>query len=176
MEVDQTPSKRRRLPWVWIGLAVVLIAGGILMTQEAASPYAFLNKYQVAEKRSSEDGKLRILVLKADVNAIWGDIQSEFRGRRVFASSGSLALNGSLTEYKSLGTDEGLIKVSNDLAFANDGFGTTLRDPEVKPGYCAVAFTRPKTIFDKAVDWIRNLFGTPPPPKTQQPQLDPIHV
>ncbi len=181
MDAVETRPRRRVGVWILIGV-LALVGGGLLWaTREPPTPYAFLNKHPIAERRESKDGKLRIVVLKADVEDVWRDIQTEFAGKPVFSSSGFVNVNGLAAEYKSLGTDEGLIKVSNDLGFANDGyngngFGMTVSTPEVKPGYCAVAFTRPQTLFDKAIEWMRGFFGgskakpqeqpVPPPPRT----------
>lgn len=154
-----------------IGLALVIGIGGVMVTREPKTPYGFLNKYPISESKTSKDGKLRIVVLKGDITTIWNDIRTEFSGKRTFSSNGYMSINGIAAEYMSLGTEEGLIKVSNDLSFANEGFSTVMSSPELKTGYCAVAFTRPKTIFDRAMEWMRNFFSpssktAPPPPKS----------
>lgn len=179
MDIPKARPRRRVGVWILIGF-LALVGGGLLWaTREPPTPYGFLNKHPIAERRESKDGKLRIVVLKADIEDVWRDIQAEFAGKPVFSSIGYVSVNGLAAEYKSLGTDEGLIKISNDLSFANggyDGHSLTVSTPEVKPGYCAVAFTRPKTLFDKAMEWMHGFFGgskskpqeqpTSPPPRT----------
>ncbi|MBC8063283.1 MAG: hypothetical protein H7Y17_00510 [Chlorobia bacterium] len=173
MESEETKPKRRTALWVTALMAAVLFGAGIWITREPPLPFQFLDKYPLAEKRSSRDGRLRIVVLRGDINDIWSDIRREYSGKRTFSSNGLMNVNGNVTEYRSLGTEDGLIKVSNDLSFANDGFGHTLNPTEVKPGYCAVAFTRPKTIFDRALEWIRRQFARPAANPTSSPT---IHV
>lgn len=163
---------------IWILIGLVLVAGAFLVwaTREPPTPYAFLNKHPIAERRESKDGRLRIVVLKADIEEVWRDVRAEFSSQSVMSSTGYVNINGLAAEYKSLGTKDGLVKVSTDLSFANEGYRSLGSAPEVKPGYCAVAFTRPKTIVDKALEWIHGFFGgtkttpqeqpVPPPPRT----------
>lgn len=165
MEEVEPKPKRRIGVWIMVGLAILIAIGGILITREPATPFAFLNKYPVAETRQSKDGKLRIVVFKGNLETIWQEIRTEFSGQRTFVSSGYMNVNGVSAEYKSIGTENGLIKASDDLAFANDGFGTYIVAPEKKDGYCAVAFTRPKTIFDRAMEWMRGFIN---PPKAKE--------
>lgn len=174
MDFEEPKPRRRVGIWIFVGLAILVAVGGILITREPATPFAFLNKYPVVETRQSKDGKLRIVVFKGNLETIWQEIRNEFSGQRTFVSSGYMNVNGVSAEYKSIGTENGLIKASDDLAFANDGFGTYIVAPEKKDGYCAVAFTRPKTIFDRAMEWMRGFFNpskskeeaASPPPET----------
>lgn len=163
---EAVPKPRRRVGiYISIGLGILIAVVGVLITREPATPFAFLNKYPVAETRQSKDGKLRIVVFKGNIDTIWHEIQTEFSGQRTFTSTGYMNVNGISAEYKSIGTENGLIKASDDLGFANDGFGTYIVAPEKKDGYCAVAFTRPKTIFDNAMEWMRGFFN---PPKAKE--------
>jgi len=166
-------GKRRKLnPLIWIVgvVSVIAIVVGMISSVEAPTPFDFLNQFPVAERRVSKDGSLRIVVLKADMQSVWQEVRTHFSGKRTFSSSGLMNLNGQVTEYKSLGTDEGMIKVSNDLQFADDGFSAAFTTPSLKPGYCAVAFTRPKSILDKAMEWLQRLFNPPSkaPPSSGQ--------
>ena len=158
---------------IFCGVAVALAGLGLWAMREPPTPFAFLNQFPVAERRSSADGTLRIVVLHGDLNSVWNQIRAEFKGKRMFTSSGLTSVNGLITEYRSLGTDQGMIKVSNDLSFANEGYGGTFQEPDLKPGYCAVAYTRPKTVLDEAVEWVRRVFS-PRTPITPPPQSGPI--
>jgi hypothetical protein len=170
METEK-PKSKRTLIWVALGLTVALVSGGIFITREPTSPFPFLNKYQITERRSSEDGKLKILVLKADVSEVWQDVRNQFGGTRTYNLSGLTVSKGQVTEYRSITTGEGVIKVSNDLTFADDGFGMEINPQHVRPGYCAIAFTRPRTIFDRAMEWMRNTFKGPPKPTSDPPPV-----
>lgn len=163
---EAVPKPRRRVGiYIVIGLGILIAVVGVLITREPATPFAFLNKYPVVETRKSKDGKLRIVVFKGNLDTIWDEIRTEVSGQRTFTATSYMNINGVSAEYKSIGTGDALIKASDDLAFANDGFGTSIVFPEKKDGYCAVAFTRPKTIFDKAMEWMRGFFN---PPKAKE--------
>lgn len=158
MENERAPRKKW-VVWTTISLAVVFLVGGVLVTREPALPFPFLSRYEIVERRTSQDGKLKILVLKADVSTVWDDVVYQQKGRRSLGAGSLPNKGGFVTEYRSLTTKEGLIKISNDLSFANQGFGVEITAQNVKPGYCAVAFTRPKTLLDQAIEWMHEVLG-----------------
>ena len=176
--MDEVEPKPRRRLGRWILAASVFMVGGLLVwaTREPPTPYAFLNKHPIAERRESKDNKLRIVVLKANVEDVWQDIRAEFKGRSVMSSSGYVNINGVGAEYKSIGTEDGMVKVSNDLGFADTGHQMVVTTPEVKPGYCAVAFTRPKTIIDRALEWMHGFFRKERPPREESTAPPPVSI
>src|SRR5262249_40597374 len=114
MEQQEDRPRRKRFIWIFAVLAVIFGAVGFWITREAPTPFGFLNKYEVAEQRTSKDGKLRILVLKADPLEIWKSIQTQFTGQSVYTSTGFMNINGQGTSYRAMATTDGIIKVSDD--------------------------------------------------------------
>lgn len=154
----EKPRKRKGL-FVVAAFTLAILALGIYLTREPALPYGFLKKHPVVETRQSKDGKLRIVVLKADMKAVWNDIRAEFSQKQIFSSTQYSNLNGITAESFTLGTSEGQLRVSNDLSFGDKGFNQNILGPELREGYCVVAFTRPVTLFDRLLAWMNKFFG-----------------
>jgi len=146
-------------------LAIVGIVTGalVLLTvfalREPPAPYEFLRKFKVLETRLARDRIHRAAFLEADFDAVWAEIEKEFKGRQVMVGESAGTFNGVSSRGKLLATqDRGVVRLSDDL---NWEFGNNrmMSPPNVQPGRCVVVYTRPPTWFDRAAEWIRNLFG-----------------
>jgi hypothetical protein len=150
--------RRRRTVLAIVGIvtgALVLLT--FFALREPPAPYEFLRKFKVVETRLEPDRIHRAAILEADFDDVWAEIEKEFKGRQVMVGETSNSYNGVSSRGKLLATqDRGVVRLSDNL---NWEFKELMSPPNVQPGRCVVVYTRPPSWFDRATEWIRNLFG-----------------
>jgi hypothetical protein len=165
MESEESKKPRRTILWIGLACLCAVAAAVFWSSREPLPAYPFLKHFPIVEWRKSAEPGIRVAILKGDSEAVWKDAEGELSGKMMFNSSGMSNIDGVVLNYHSTQTENGVIKVSNDLNFA-EGSGF----PELKNGYCAVAFTRPKSLLDRAVESIKKLMGIKEP--DPNPQID----
>jgi len=160
----------KKAKWaIFGGAALLLVALLFVLTREPAPPFKFIAKYPLVESKETTDGR-RFVVLKGDMQDVARDAEAELGGDILVKGSSTSGFNDLITETRSFGTKKGSLSISSDISgatfdngqsFDSNGFMSMNRmAPGVlKEGYCAVAYTRPKSLFDRAIDWVRGLFG-----------------
>ncbi|HJP82709.1 MAG TPA: hypothetical protein VJ835_04315 [Fimbriimonadaceae bacterium] len=153
-------------------LAVVLATVGFLM-QEPPIPYGFISKFPIDARKNSTDGKMRVVILKAPVDEVIAAMDAELKSKAIMSGEAQTNFNGIQTRSATLVTPDGALTVSNNL----DVDAGPEQYPSLKPGYCTVSYTRPKSYFDRAMEWIQNLFHKQnPKPIRIAPVREPINI
>lgn len=164
---------RKRVRWLILGvLSLLLVTTMILITREPPPPYAFLSKYPVIEKKETKDGSLRFIVVKGNYDDVVRDATNELAtsSNLRYSSSSMASLNGIEIKMQSVGSGEGRVTISTDLSGNGLTGNMSFSDGDpTKSGYCSIAYTRPKNLFDKMMDWVTGLFGQKKP--SQQVRL-----
>ena len=134
-------------------LTVVLATVAFLM-QEPPIPYGFITKFPIDSRRNSSDGAMRVVVLKASVDSVIEAMRSELKAKVIMSGESQTNFNGIQTRSATLVTQDGALTVSDNLEVP----AGPEENPLLRPGYCVVSYTRPKSYFDRAMEWIQNLF------------------
>lgn len=178
MEVETKYQKRPKIVWITLGvIAIVLVGLFVLASQEPPPPYAFLRKYPIVERKVTQDGKTSFVVLKGKYEDVAKDAEAEFSGQTDYMSSSSgfssTSDGGWHVETRNYGLKDGIVSISSDIGGANLDVTRSepwsMKMPESKEGYCAVAYSRPKTFLDKIMDWVKGVFGSKPTPPSTGP-------
>jgi len=152
-------------------IAIALLGLMLWATRSPLPAFAFFKKYRIIEWRDSGNPNVKIAVLDGSVDAVWKDIEAELGKLAQVRSSSISSVNGVTSKSYELQTPHGAVSVSNRVpatgASVTEAFSMDNESP-LPPGQCAVAYLRPKSLFEKALDWFRGLTGHRSGPSMQE--------
>lgn len=164
-------SRKKRIAIAVVAITAIALLGLMLWaTRTPLPPFAFVKKYRIVEWRDSDKPNIKIAVLNGSVDAVWKDIEAELGKLAQVTSTSVSSVNGVTTKSFALQTPHGEIQVSDCVMhgdLSSGGFTLRATDP-LPPGQCAVAFTRQKSLFEKALEWFRDLTGNQKSPSSQE--------
>lgn len=165
-------SRKKRIAIAVVAISAIALLGFMLWaTRTPLPPFAFFRKYRIVEWRDSDKPNIKIAVLDGSVDAVWRDIEAELGKLAQVTSSSVSSVNGVTTKAYEIQTPHGAVRVSNRLMSTDkrvSAVSSLSNESQLPPGQCAVAFTRQKSLFERALDWFRGLTGNRRSPSFQE--------
>lgn len=157
---------RAKTKWIVLGTGVLFAGAAFVLTSEPEPPYKFLKKFKNVERKTTEDGR-RFVIVEGDYDEVVKAARAELVSPTTFSyvTTGSYSFNEATTQYSSFNSSDGIVTICSDLSgkacrISTDGFMTPeMGDPDNKPGFCAISYTRPPSLFDRVLVWMRSFFG-----------------